>query len=269
MGYGSRLGQRMTPLVHRTLLGIYERHRQHVWTETSIAQAEAALERAGLRQRVPRPPAVCFVDLTGYTRLTEERGDEVAARSLGGSRWLAGMGLALAAAARWWWRAGAGSPGPPPWSTSHLPTTEGGRLRPRSRQEAPHGQGKRHPPPLGSRAGGAARPGGQRPPGDRAQGRPAHVRGDPAMAELCRASFESPPPTVKVQGGTVTVRYPRMAWLTGLRVLLGQPPSGQVSLNTSIPWHVRVRGGTAHTSFDLSGVALYASSSAAAPAMSR
>jgi hypothetical protein len=84
------------------------------------------------------------------------------------------------------------------------------------------------------------------------------VRGDPAMAELCRASFESPPPTVKVQGGTVTVRYPRMAWLTGLRVLLGPPPSGQVSLNTSIPWHVRVRGGTAHTSFDLSDVALYA-----------
>ena len=26
-----------------------------------------------------RPPAVCFLDLTGYTRLTEERGDEAAA----------------------------------------------------------------------------------------------------------------------------------------------------------------------------------------------
>jgi hypothetical protein len=63
---------------------------------------------------------------------------------------------------------------------------------------------------------------------------------------------------VKVQGGTVTVRYPRMAWLTDLRVLLGPPPRGQVSLNTSIPWHVRVRRGTAHTSFDLTGVALYA-----------
>src|SRR6266511_774614 len=40
----------------------------------------AALERAGLYQRLSRPPAICFVDLTGYTRLTEERGDEVAAR---------------------------------------------------------------------------------------------------------------------------------------------------------------------------------------------
>jgi adenylate cyclase len=80
MRSGSQLGQRMTPLVHRTLLGIYERHRQRVWTEDSIAHAEAALERAGLHQRVTRPPAVCFVDLTGYTRLTEEQGDEAAAR---------------------------------------------------------------------------------------------------------------------------------------------------------------------------------------------
>ncbi len=31
-----------------------------------------------------------------------------------------------------------------------------------------------------------------------------------------------------------------------------------MTLNTSIPWHVRVHGGTAHTSFDLSGLTLYA-----------
>src|SRR4029453_2118484 len=42
MRSGSQLGQRMTPLVHRTLLGIYERHRQHVWSESSIVHAEAA-----------------------------------------------------------------------------------------------------------------------------------------------------------------------------------------------------------------------------------
>jgi adenylate cyclase len=39
-----------------------------------------SLDRAGLRRRIERPPAVCFVDLTGFTRLTEEQGDEVAAR---------------------------------------------------------------------------------------------------------------------------------------------------------------------------------------------
>jgi hypothetical protein len=84
------------------------------------------------------------------------------------------------------------------------------------------------------------------------------VRGDPTMADLYRASFESPPPAVQVQGGTVTVRYPRMAWLTGLRAVLGPPPSGQLTLNTSIPWHVRVHGGTADTGFDLGALILYA-----------
>ena len=40
---------------------------------------EAALEAEGIESRIPQPPAICFVDLTGYTRLTEERGDRFAA----------------------------------------------------------------------------------------------------------------------------------------------------------------------------------------------
>jgi adenylate cyclase len=44
---------------------------------------EEALQASGLQQRVPQPPAICFVDLTGYTQLTEERGDEVAAQVAG------------------------------------------------------------------------------------------------------------------------------------------------------------------------------------------
>jgi adenylate cyclase len=40
---------------------------------------EGALEKAGLFSRLRRPPAVSFLDITGYTRLTEERGDEAAA----------------------------------------------------------------------------------------------------------------------------------------------------------------------------------------------
>jgi hypothetical protein len=84
------------------------------------------------------------------------------------------------------------------------------------------------------------------------------VRADPAMTDLYRASFESPGPTVRSQGGTVTVNYPRLAWLTDLRSLLGPPPSGEVVLNGSIPWHIRVRGGTAHASFDLGELILYA-----------
>jgi adenylate cyclase len=37
------------------------------------------LAAAGLRSRLELPPAMCFLDITGYTRLTQERGDAAAA----------------------------------------------------------------------------------------------------------------------------------------------------------------------------------------------
>jgi adenylate cyclase len=80
LDYGARFGDRVMASLERALLDIYRRQREHVWIEHRIAHAEVALERAGLRQRIPAPPAICFVDLTGYTRITEERGDEVAAQ---------------------------------------------------------------------------------------------------------------------------------------------------------------------------------------------
>jgi adenylate cyclase len=80
MALGSEVGRRMNPLVEAILFAIYDRHRQHIWTENSIERTEALLEEAGLFQRPLRVPAVCVVDLTGYTRLTEELGDEVAAQ---------------------------------------------------------------------------------------------------------------------------------------------------------------------------------------------
>jgi adenylate cyclase len=80
MRRGAGVGRDMAPLVWATLAAIYERHRQHVWAQHSVETAEAVLERAGLYQRAERTPTICFVDLTGYTRLTEEQGDEAAAR---------------------------------------------------------------------------------------------------------------------------------------------------------------------------------------------
>jgi len=77
--FGTRLGDRVVSSLERTLFMLYRRHREHVWTEHAINHVEEALEGSGLRERVPHPPAICFVDLTGYTQLTEERGDEVAA----------------------------------------------------------------------------------------------------------------------------------------------------------------------------------------------
>jgi class 3 adenylate cyclase len=78
--FGARFGDEVIPSLERAIVDVYRRHREHVWIEHSINHAEAALEQAGLFERVPRPPSICFVDLTGYTRLTEIRGDEFAAR---------------------------------------------------------------------------------------------------------------------------------------------------------------------------------------------
>jgi adenylate cyclase len=80
MRRGAGVGRDMAPLIRTTLAAIYERHRQHVWAQHSVETAEGVLERAGLYQRAERTPTICFVDLTGYTRLTEEQGDEAAAR---------------------------------------------------------------------------------------------------------------------------------------------------------------------------------------------
>lgn len=73
------LGSKMAPLSERALLAIYHGQQEHSWSEGFVEHVESALERAGLYSRVDRPPAICFLDITGYTRLTEERGDDAAA----------------------------------------------------------------------------------------------------------------------------------------------------------------------------------------------
>jgi adenylate cyclase len=77
--FGTDFGSRVSEALERALVMVYRRHRVHAWTEHSVNHVEAALEAEGIEGRVPQPPAICFVDLTGYTRLTEERGDRFAA----------------------------------------------------------------------------------------------------------------------------------------------------------------------------------------------
>jgi class 3 adenylate cyclase len=72
-------GEEVTSLTEQALLEIYHGQQEHAWSENLIEDVENALERAGLRSREEQPPAMCFLDITGYTRLTEERGDEAAA----------------------------------------------------------------------------------------------------------------------------------------------------------------------------------------------
>jgi adenylate cyclase len=73
------LGSQLTPLIEQVLLAIYHGQQEHAWSQVFVEHVEGALEAAGLHSRLDRPPAMCFLDITGYTRLTEERGDEAAA----------------------------------------------------------------------------------------------------------------------------------------------------------------------------------------------
>ena len=77
------LGSQMTPLIDQALLAIYHRQQEHTWSQVFVEHVEGALEQAGLYRRMDRPPAMCFLDITGYTRLTEERGDAAAAELAG------------------------------------------------------------------------------------------------------------------------------------------------------------------------------------------
>jgi adenylate cyclase len=64
------------------LLGwLYRRHSEAFETEHLFDHVETALEDAGVHRREPRQVEGCvFADLSGYTMLTEESGDEEAAR---------------------------------------------------------------------------------------------------------------------------------------------------------------------------------------------
>jgi adenylate cyclase len=83
MERASELAAQFIPLIDRALMGIYRRQQELVWTEHQVLNVEAALEEAGALVRTERVPAMCFLDLAGYTRLTEERGDQAAAELAG------------------------------------------------------------------------------------------------------------------------------------------------------------------------------------------
>jgi class 3 adenylate cyclase len=75
----AQLAIEFLPLEDRALLAIFRRQQELAWTEDLVERVEEELERAGVLGRPGRVPAMCFLDLVGYTRLTEERGDQVAA----------------------------------------------------------------------------------------------------------------------------------------------------------------------------------------------
>ena len=79
MEQAAQLSVDFLPLVDPMLLAIYHRQQELLWTEGLVERIEDELERAGVLGRPARVPAMCFLDLVGYTRLTEEQGDRAAA----------------------------------------------------------------------------------------------------------------------------------------------------------------------------------------------
>ncbi len=76
---GLDFGDQLSVLAERALLGMYHLHQTQTWTGNIIRGFETMLAAAGLHSRLEHPPAMCFLDITGYSRLTEERGDTAAA----------------------------------------------------------------------------------------------------------------------------------------------------------------------------------------------
>jgi class 3 adenylate cyclase/DNA-binding transcriptional MerR regulator len=73
------LTDRVAPLLEQTVIAMYHAQQARAWTANLIDGFEQLMAKAGIHSRLQRLPAICFLDITGYTRLTQERGDDAAA----------------------------------------------------------------------------------------------------------------------------------------------------------------------------------------------
>jgi adenylate cyclase len=73
-------GAAFAELVQRLVPWLQRRHREHAVLEYIVDVLEEWMEERGIAPPQPKkPPAIAFLDLTGYTALAEEKGDEAAA----------------------------------------------------------------------------------------------------------------------------------------------------------------------------------------------
>ena len=73
------LGPRLTDVSDEAVMAIYHGQQSHSWLANISNGLAMALENAGLHTVEHRLPAMCFLDIAGYTHLTSEQGDQVAA----------------------------------------------------------------------------------------------------------------------------------------------------------------------------------------------
>ncbi|MGR0221432.1 adenylate/guanylate cyclase domain-containing protein [Agromyces sp. ZXT2-6] len=80
LAQSAAMGAQMTPLMEQMVLTLYRRQQERGWTEGIVEGIERALETSDSQAMSTRPPAFVFIDLAGYTALTEEQGDAAGAR---------------------------------------------------------------------------------------------------------------------------------------------------------------------------------------------
>jgi adenylate cyclase len=73
------LSDRISPASEQSVLAMYHANQTRAWTGNIIDGFEQLMEAAGIHSRLERLPAICFLDISGYTRLTQELGDDAAA----------------------------------------------------------------------------------------------------------------------------------------------------------------------------------------------
>jgi adenylate cyclase len=77
---GGSLGRQVMALGEELMLWLRGRHLEHEVLAATVQGTEDYLQELGaLSEQERRAPAIAFLDLTGYTTLTEERGDEAGA----------------------------------------------------------------------------------------------------------------------------------------------------------------------------------------------
>jgi adenylate cyclase len=69
------------PAVRDLLLWLYRRHIDTLNTQLLVQLVEATLQESGVKTPDPvRPPTIAFLDLSGFTRISDEAGDDEAVR---------------------------------------------------------------------------------------------------------------------------------------------------------------------------------------------
>jgi hypothetical protein len=80
------------------------------------------------------------------------------------------------------------------------------------------------------------------------------IRANSHMPNLCCARFGERMPAIQVQGGTVTIRYPRAQACDWLDCWSERP--AEVELNARVTWDLEVRGGASRLVADLGALRL-------------